>query len=226
MAAELLGWIDRTITALNDRQWGSMGLSGVQSQLQAFNTYRTVEKPPKFTEKGHLEVLLFTIRSRMRSNNQKVFVPRDGTLLADINRVRLPHRNPEPPPGTHRDPRRSHRDFHRPMETNGDPIETHRFPIGIDRDPQEPVEMTQRPIETSGDPIETHRFPIGIDRDPQEPVEMPQRPIETHRDAHRPHRDPQGPIETCGDLQTPTVTHRDPAPHRESAWRLNVPISP
>lgn len=49
---------------------------------------------PRFTEKGHLEVLLFTIQSRMRSNNQKVFVPRDGTLLADINRVRLPHRNP------------------------------------------------------------------------------------------------------------------------------------
>lgn len=61
---------------------------------------------PRFTEKGHLEVLLFTIQSRMRSNNQKVFVPRDGALLADINRVRLPHKDPQRLRGTCRDLRR------------------------------------------------------------------------------------------------------------------------
>ncbi|KAK5857703.1 hypothetical protein PBY51_010930 [Eleginops maclovinus] len=54
---------------------------------QAFNTYRTVEKPPKFQEKGNLEVLLFTIQSRMRANNQRVYTPKEGALVADINRA-------------------------------------------------------------------------------------------------------------------------------------------
>uniref|UniRef100_A0A665VS08 Spectrin beta chain n=1 Tax=Echeneis naucrates TaxID=173247 RepID=A0A665VS08_ECHNA len=62
-------------------------LVGVQQQLQAFNTYRTVEKPPKFTEKGNLEVLLFTIQSKMRANNQKVYTPREGKLISDINKA-------------------------------------------------------------------------------------------------------------------------------------------
>lgn len=46
LAGELLGWIEQTILTLNDRQLAN-ALPGVQNQLQAFNTYRTVEKPPK-----------------------------------------------------------------------------------------------------------------------------------------------------------------------------------
>ena len=42
----------------------------------------------RFQEKGNLEVLLFTIQSRMRANNQRVYTPKDGKLVADINRVR------------------------------------------------------------------------------------------------------------------------------------------
>lgn len=38
-------------------------------------------------EKGNLEVLLFTVQSRMRANNQKVYVPREGKLISDINKV-------------------------------------------------------------------------------------------------------------------------------------------
>ncbi|CAB1316083.1 unnamed protein product [Coregonus sp. 'balchen'] len=72
LASELLQWIEQTILTLNDRQLAN-SLSAVQNQLQAFNTYRTVEKPPKFTEKGNLEVLLFTIQSKMRANNQKAW---------------------------------------------------------------------------------------------------------------------------------------------------------
>ena len=41
----------------------------------------------RFQEKGNLEVLLFTIQSRMRANNQKVYTPHDGKLVSDINRV-------------------------------------------------------------------------------------------------------------------------------------------
>uniref|UniRef100_A0A8C4WF71 Spectrin beta chain n=1 Tax=Gopherus evgoodei TaxID=1825980 RepID=A0A8C4WF71_9SAUR len=86
LASDLLQWIEQTILTLNDRKLAN-SLSGVQNQLQAFNTYRTVEKPPKFTEKGNLEVLLFTIQSKMRANNQKVYIPREGKLISDINKA-------------------------------------------------------------------------------------------------------------------------------------------
>lgn len=42
----------------------------------------------RFTEKGNLEVLLFTIQSKMRANNQKVYMPREGKLISDINKVK------------------------------------------------------------------------------------------------------------------------------------------
>ncbi|CAN9510001.1 unnamed protein product [Ophioblennius macclurei] len=86
LASDLLEWIEQTIIILNNRKFAN-SLMGVQQQLQAFNTYRTVEKPPKFTEKGNLEVLLFTIQSKMRANNQKVYMPREGKLISDINKA-------------------------------------------------------------------------------------------------------------------------------------------
>uniref|UniRef100_A0A3Q3RF84 Spectrin beta chain n=1 Tax=Mastacembelus armatus TaxID=205130 RepID=A0A3Q3RF84_9TELE len=86
LASDLLTWIEQTIIVLNNRKLAN-SLSGVQQQLQSFNIYRTVEKPPKFQEKGNLEVLLFTIQSRMRANNQKVYTPKEGALVSDINRA-------------------------------------------------------------------------------------------------------------------------------------------
>lgn len=41
----------------------------------------------RFQEKGNLEVLLFTIQSKLRANNQKPYVPHDGKLISDINKV-------------------------------------------------------------------------------------------------------------------------------------------
>ncbi|KGL81922.1 Spectrin beta chain, erythrocytic, partial [Tinamus guttatus] len=86
LASDLLTWIEQTIASLNSRNFAN-SLAGVQQQLQAFSTYRTVEKPPKFQEKGNLEVLLFTIQSRMRANNQRVYTPHEGRLVSDINRA-------------------------------------------------------------------------------------------------------------------------------------------
>ncbi|XP_021258299.1 spectrin beta chain, erythrocytic isoform X2 [Numida meleagris] len=86
LASNLLTWIEQTIISLNSRSFAN-SLAGVQHQLQAFSTYRTVEKPPKFQEKGNLEVLLFTIQSRMRANNQRVYTPQEGRLVCDINRA-------------------------------------------------------------------------------------------------------------------------------------------
>jgi len=60
LTSDLLKWIERTIEQLGDREFAN-SLVGVQQQLAQFNNYRTVEKPPKFDEKGNLEVLLFTL---------------------------------------------------------------------------------------------------------------------------------------------------------------------
>uniref|UniRef100_A0A3Q1JCC8 Spectrin beta chain n=1 Tax=Anabas testudineus TaxID=64144 RepID=A0A3Q1JCC8_ANATE len=49
LASDLLEWIEQTIIILNNRKFAN-SLVGVQQQLQAFNTYRTVEKPPKSVE--------------------------------------------------------------------------------------------------------------------------------------------------------------------------------
>lgn len=86
LSTDLLEWIKRTIAALNDRNFEN-SLSGVQRQLTEFNSYRTQEKPPKFVEKGELEVLLFTLQSRMRANNQRPFLPREGKTVYDINKA-------------------------------------------------------------------------------------------------------------------------------------------
>uniref|UniRef100_A0A8K9WKU0 Calponin-homology (CH) domain-containing protein n=1 Tax=Oncorhynchus mykiss TaxID=8022 RepID=A0A8K9WKU0_ONCMY len=86
LSSDLLTWIQQTIMILNNRKLAN-SLTGVQQQLQSFNSYRIVEKPPKFQEKGNLEVLLFTIQSRMRANKQRVYTPKEGALVADLNRA-------------------------------------------------------------------------------------------------------------------------------------------
>ncbi|KAJ0063351.1 hypothetical protein NL108_000299, partial [Boleophthalmus pectinirostris] len=86
LASELLDWIEKTISIISNQKFAN-SLSGVQHQLQAFTSYCTVEKPSKFQEKGNLEVLLFTIQSKLRANNQKPYVPQEGRLLADINKA-------------------------------------------------------------------------------------------------------------------------------------------
>lgn len=86
LTSDLLKWIEQTIEQLGDRDFAN-SLTGVQQQLAQFNNYRTVEKPPKFDEKGNLEVLLFTLQSKMRANNQKPYTPREGKLISDINKA-------------------------------------------------------------------------------------------------------------------------------------------
>ncbi|ROL52875.1 Spectrin beta chain, non-erythrocytic 1 [Anabarilius grahami] len=86
LASDLLEWIEKTISIISNQKFAN-SLSGVQQQLQAFTTYCTIEKPIKFQEKGNLEVLLFTIQSKLRANNQKPYVPHDGNLISDINKA-------------------------------------------------------------------------------------------------------------------------------------------
>ncbi|KAJ3590639.1 hypothetical protein NHX12_008589, partial [Muraenolepis orangiensis] len=86
LASDLLDWIETTIAVISNQKFAN-SLTGVQQQLQAFTTYCTIEKPIKFQEKGNLEVLLFTIQSKLRANNQKPYVPHDGKLISDINKA-------------------------------------------------------------------------------------------------------------------------------------------
>ncbi|KAI4902273.1 hypothetical protein NFI96_016052 [Prochilodus magdalenae] len=86
LASDLLEWIEKTISIISNQKFAN-SLTGVQQQLQAFTTYCTIEKPMKFQEKGNLEVLLFTIQSKLRANNQKPYVPHEGRLISDINKA-------------------------------------------------------------------------------------------------------------------------------------------
>jgi len=86
LTSDLLKWIENTIDSLNDRVFHN-SLRGVQEQLSDFAAYRTVEKPPKFVEKGNLEVLLFTLQSKMRANNQRPYLPKEGKMISDINKA-------------------------------------------------------------------------------------------------------------------------------------------
>ncbi|XP_050300402.1 spectrin beta chain isoform X2 [Anthonomus grandis grandis] len=86
LTSDLLAWIEATIAALGEREFAN-SLVGVQQQLGQFSNYRTVEKPPKFVEKGNLEILLFTLQSKMRANNQRPYTPKEGKMISDINKA-------------------------------------------------------------------------------------------------------------------------------------------
>ncbi|XP_071656932.1 spectrin beta chain, non-erythrocytic 4 isoform X2 [Patagioenas fasciata] len=86
LAAELLAWIHHTVAVIATQKFAN-SLSGVQQQLQAFTAFCTLEKPVKFQEKGNLEVLLFTIQSKLRANNRKLYVPSEGKSISDINKA-------------------------------------------------------------------------------------------------------------------------------------------
>jgi len=82
--SDLLTWIEQVIQVLGDRQFAN-SLRGVQEQLTQFNAYRNNEKPPKFIEKGNLEVLLFTLQSKMRACDKVPYTPKEGKMVRDIN---------------------------------------------------------------------------------------------------------------------------------------------
>ncbi|KAM8794004.1 spectrin beta chain, non-erythrocytic 4 [Eudromia elegans] len=86
LAAELLAWIQHTVLIIGNQKFAN-SLAGVQQQLQAFTAFCTLEKPVKFQEKGNLEVLLFSIQSKLRATNRKLYVPSEGKSISDINKA-------------------------------------------------------------------------------------------------------------------------------------------
>ncbi|PVD25646.1 hypothetical protein C0Q70_13305 [Pomacea canaliculata] len=83
LTTTLLEWINRTIMTLNDRNLPN-SLEGIQRELLEFKKYMTVEKPPKYRERGNIEAQYFNIQARLKANGQKMYVPPEGKLIHDI----------------------------------------------------------------------------------------------------------------------------------------------
>ena len=83
LVGRLLSWIQNQIEKLNEKEV-SNSLTEVQKQMTKFKEYRTIEKPPKFSERSDIEAQLFSIQTRMKSLGQPLYVPTEGHMVQDI----------------------------------------------------------------------------------------------------------------------------------------------
>ncbi|THD24960.1 Spectrin beta [Fasciola hepatica] len=80
----LLAWIRRKIAWLDRRDFPPR-VEELQQLLVEFNDYRLKEKPDKFVEKGNIEISLFTLQTKMRAVNMRVYKPENGLHVAQVN---------------------------------------------------------------------------------------------------------------------------------------------
>lgn len=66
MMSELLAWIQRKVVQLDTRNYPN-AVEGVQDELTKFKEYRTVEKPPRYTERAEIEAHLFAIQTKLKA---------------------------------------------------------------------------------------------------------------------------------------------------------------
>lgn len=85
MVSDLLKWIKQKVIELDDRRFPN-SLQEMWLLVSNFKTFRTVEKPPKYQEKGMIEAHLFNIRTKQRANNQRPYLPPEGRTLQDVEK--------------------------------------------------------------------------------------------------------------------------------------------
>ncbi|XP_071971772.1 spectrin beta chain, non-erythrocytic 5 isoform X1 [Engystomops pustulosus] len=85
MVTDLLRWIQHKVVEMNDRHFPN-SMNGMLQLLANFKTYRTVEKPAKYQEKGLIEAHFFNIRTKIQANNLRPYFPPDGKSLSDIEK--------------------------------------------------------------------------------------------------------------------------------------------
>ncbi|TFK15040.1 acyl-coenzyme A thioesterase 1 [Platysternon megacephalum] len=85
MISELLKWIKQKVVELDDRHFPN-SIQDMWRLMANFKTFRTVEKPPKYQERGMIEAHFFHIRTKQRANNQRPYLPPEGRTLQDVEK--------------------------------------------------------------------------------------------------------------------------------------------
>ncbi|XP_077320667.1 spectrin beta chain, non-erythrocytic 5 isoform X3 [Lithobates pipiens] len=85
MTSDLIEWIKRKVVEMNDRHFPN-NINGMLQLMTNFKNYRMVEKPPKYQEKGLIEVHFFSIRTKLQGNNLRPYFPADGFSLSDLEK--------------------------------------------------------------------------------------------------------------------------------------------
>ncbi|VDM31473.1 unnamed protein product [Hydatigera taeniaeformis] len=85
-ADELMRWIRESNSRMNDTSLQG-NLEGLQLQLSELNQFRNQEKPPRFIEKGELEVAFFVIRNKMLATGMRAYLPPKHLRVSEVNRA-------------------------------------------------------------------------------------------------------------------------------------------